>query len=525
MRALSILVDIIFNFNLRKKIINYNRKTFDIRNNTYKKKNIVLLEINNLYSSCIGYSYVLNFLAKKYKADIFAFKISPDISIFSRLIFFVRKILLLDIFSIYASFGVKFFFFFNHVHREQVNVIFNKILKKIKNKNDVENITIDNILFGDLIYDSFLKFKKKPTIDINSNEFKFFLKNVIKIYFFWKNYFNKNNIKSLIVSHTVYLNALPLRLAISKNISCYQVTAQSIYYLNKKNIFAYRDYCNYKNIFSKFSKLDKLKFTRLAQKRINQRFQGVIGVDKPDSKKSAFGKFLPQRLIKKSNKIKVLIASHCFFDSPHSYGKNLFCDFYEWINYIGLISKRTDYDWYIKTHPDFIPETLNIIKEFTLKYNKITLLPPNSSHHQIKKEGINFVLTIYGTVGTDYSALGIPVINASVNNPHINYNFNLHPKTISEYQHTLMNLKEVRLKIDKKKVLEHYYMHNIFSNKSWIFEDYNNFIEGVGGYYKQFEIISYKYYLEYINSDKHKKIFSNLKNFITSKNYSSLTIL
>ena len=387
----------------------------------------------------------------------------------------------------------------------------------------MENITINSVLFGDLIYDSFLKSSKKPTIDINSNEFKIFLKNTIKIYLFWKNYFDKKNIKSLIVSHTVYFNALPLRLAISKNISCYQVTAQSIYYLNKKNIFAYRDYRNYESIFSKFKKFDQLKFVRLAQKRLNLRFKGIVGVDKPDSKKSAFDKFLPQRIIKKSNKVKILIASHCFFDSPHSYGKNLFCDFYEWINYLGLISEKSDYDWYIKTHPDFIPETLNIIKEFTSKYNKITLLPSNSSHHQIKKEGINFVLTVYGTVGTDYAALGIPVINASVNNPHINYNFNLHPKTIAEYQLILMNLKKVRLKIDKKKVFEHYYMHNIFSNKSWIFENYNNFIQDVGGYYKQFEIISYNYYLKYINEDRHKRILYNLRNFITSKKYSSLT--
>ena len=121
----------------------------------------------------------------------------------------------------------------------------------------MENITINSVLFGDLIYDSFLKSSKKPTIDINSNEFKIFLKNTIKIYLFWKNYFDKKNIKSLIVSHTVYFNALPLRLAISKNISCYQVTAQSIYYLNKKNIFAYRDYRNYESIFSKFKKFDQ----------------------------------------------------------------------------------------------------------------------------------------------------------------------------------------------------------------------------------------------------------------------------
>lgn len=66
------------------------------------------------------------------------------------------------------------FFFFNYVHSDQVDVIFNKIIKNIKNKNDVENITINSVLFGDLIYDSFLKSSKKPTIDINSNEFKIF---------------------------------------------------------------------------------------------------------------------------------------------------------------------------------------------------------------------------------------------------------------------------------------------------------------------------------------------------------------
>lgn len=82
MRLLHILADIILNFNLRKKIKNYNKKTFDRRKKTKPKKNIILLEINNLYSSCIGYSYVANFLAKKYKADIYAFKISHDISFF-----------------------------------------------------------------------------------------------------------------------------------------------------------------------------------------------------------------------------------------------------------------------------------------------------------------------------------------------------------------------------------------------------------------------------------------------------------
>ena len=43
-------------------------------------------------------------------------------------------------------------------------------------------------------------------------------------------------------------------------------------------------------------------------------------------------------------------------------------------------------------------------------------------HHFLKKK-VNLLLTCYGTIAHEYAYFGIPVINASINNPHINYNF------------------------------------------------------------------------------------------------------
>ena len=34
---------------------------------------------------------------------------------------------------------------------------------------------------------------------------------------------------------------------------------------------------------------------------------------------------------------------------------------------------------------------------------------------------VDAVFTVNGTIGFDFAILGIPVINASLNNPHINY--------------------------------------------------------------------------------------------------------
>ena len=71
-------------------------------------------------------------------------------------------------------------------------------------------------------------------------------------------------------------------------------------------------------------------------------------------------------------------------------------------------------------------------------------------------------LTCWGTIGFEYALLGIPVINASQNNPHINYNFNIHAKTLKEYEKILLNIKNIKLKMNKNEIYEFYFMKNIF---------------------------------------------------------------
>ena len=46
-----------------------------------------------------------------------------------------------------------------------------------------------------------------------------------------------------------------------------------------------------------------------------------------------------------------LIAAHHFSDAPNVWGEFLFVDFYEWVDFLGNLSNKLDYDWYIKLHP------------------------------------------------------------------------------------------------------------------------------------------------------------------------------
>ncbi len=235
------------------------------------------------------------------------------------------------------------------------------------------------------------------------------------------------------------------------------------------------------------------------------------------SNKSAFGPNTKNRLIKKSKNIKILIASHCFFDSPHSYGDFLFTDFNQWLKFLGELSEVTNYDWYIKTHPDFILETRNKIKYFCSKFKKFNLLPADSSHHQIIKEGINFALTVYGTIGFEYAALGIPVINASPHNPHINYSFNYTAKDIDDYTSTLMNLPNFKLDIDYEEILEFYYMKNLYHNKD-IFYDNKSLYD----YLNNKDLNSsnvYNFWIDNFSLDKHDEILNIVKKGILDDQY------
>jgi capsule polysaccharide export protein KpsC/LpsZ len=244
-----------------------------------------------------------------------------------------------------------------------------------------------------------------------------------------------------------------------------------------------------------------------------------VGVDMAYSTKSAYGASRHQRLIQASPRKKILIATHCFFDSPHSYGNNLFPDFYEWLEFLGQISECTDYDWYIKTHPDYLPGTREVIDGFLARFPKFTLLPADASHHQIIAEGIDFALTVYGTIAFEYAALGIPVINASLYNPHIAYDFNLHAKDVEDYRQLLMKLDQLTFSIDKQQVYEYYFMRHIFNTENLFFDSYSATVAELGGYDRQFSPEVYEKWLEEWRPEKHQAILAAVRNFVQSGDF------
>ena len=493
-----------------------------LKKNSTKKVNKILLEFNSIKDCYIPYAFLSNKLSEKYNANIIAFNDLRKKNTINLIKYYIVILNPLSAYNLYRSFGTKSLislistkFICNH--KRIIEKKFNNIFNNIKTKKQFEKLKINDVLIGDLLYDTYLKKFRKPTINLNCEEFKEFIFDELIKFYYWYNYIDKN-VKGIIVSHTVYNLAIPMRICARKNIEAFQITWKQIHRLNKKRYMAYQEFMEFPKMFKKLNSMEKKSGLAIAKKRLRMRFNGVIGVDMPYSKKTAYTKIIKsKRLIDKSNKIKILIPTHCFYDSPHSYGFNIFPDFYEWLDFLGKMTEKTNYDWYIKTHPDYLPGTMEIVLSFIKKYPKIKLLPPESSHNQLIKEGIDVVLTTYGTIGCEYPLFNKFVVNASVNNPHIGYDFNFHCKSVAEYTKVLINLKKIIkiFKIDKQKIYEYYYMQHIYKFKNNFYSNLMNFknIEQPYNYLtKLFQFIEKE---DSIRND----INNQLNDFIYSKKY------
>lgn len=474
----------------------------------------VLLESTAMASSIIAFSYLANVLARLHNARITAYL--PG-----------RKTIKMrlenrNVNRIYRSFNVSDFIYYelSMFQRQAVEKLFETIIPRLETKRDVEGLHFEDVWIGDLLYDSHCMDYKVPTIDLHDPRFQDSLRKALSTYVFWRDYLDTHKVHAVIVSHTVYIQSgVITRLAIQRGISVYQINATHLHYMTGKDLWAYNEFFYYPEQFRELSVEERQKGLETTRERLQQRFSGQVGVDMRYSKKSAYGRIGGKPVLKKSQRIKILVATHCFFDSPHPYGVNLFPDFYEWLNFLGDISELTDYDWYIKTHPDFLPGNIPIIEEFIRRYPKFSQIPSDTSHLQLKEEGINFGLSVYGTIGFEYAALGIPVINASLCNPRIRYNFNIHPRSIEEYRQILLDLPNRKLEINIDEVYEYYFMAFVHNVNDWLFKDYEDFIREIGGYHQQFASISYKKFLDSFSNSRHGQILASLRKFIGSGEY------
>ena len=355
--------------------------------------------------------------------------------------------------------------------------LYNQVCSSITNPEDVFNLEIDKINLGIPIYESILR-SGKITVRIDEIETYIQIYRGLMEYMFFKDLFSEGRIEAVIVSHDCYigpglLDHMAHRFGVpSINVNPFEIN------LPYEPGQLYKRFQRYPEYFLALEEEKRVEGVALAKTDLELRLSGKIGIKMAYQEKSAFESNRLKRQLVDTANVKVLVAAHDFYDNPQAYGEMLFHDFSIWLEFLNQVANETTYDWYLKCHKDSSLQQLREIEEFSRSHPRFTVVDPSVSFHQLAQEGLDFVLTCYGSVGHELPLLGINVLNSSFN-PHIAYDFNLHAKNLDNYRELVLNLEELRnRKISDLEIYEFFYVHNyLMWPDNFIFPSYLDFMK------------------------------------------------
>lgn len=445
----------------------------------------ILIEVSR-WNPLIGFSYLANVLADEFQSNIRPYIPSPKKRKFlkrSFLIALVRVGYLLNLFpgsKIYKSFGAGQGIIAPR-NSPQIALAARRFSETFfgahPNKRDLESLRIQDVVIGDLIYDTFLRQEQIPTLDIADSRFQMFFRRSVEDFLFWFEYVSPERVAAIVASHAVYNLAFPVRVAMAKGIPCFVTGSETIYRISNERPYPLEEFLDYPEFFDDLTPEEKAEILDCADGVLQNRFDGLVGPFSDITEASAllYGRKVSRRALPQTQSTKIVVALHAFSDSPHCWGGGLFPDFWEWTRYLAEWSVNSAYEWYLKNHPDAPGDRL-FVDALVKQFPHLTVLPNSVSHHQLIEEGVSAVLTVHGTIGFEYALQGVPVVNAARINPHIRYPFNYHPQTIEEYEHLLLRLHEIAkpTKHDRELARQYFAVKNHFSKKRLLIEHLGN---------------------------------------------------
>ena len=317
---------------------------------------------------------------------------------------------------------------------------FSKINNKIKTKRDILNIKFKNIHVGDLIYDTYIRYRARPEVDIRDKYLKFIIFYSLIIFKNINLYLIKNKPKIYYTSYSSYINhGLLVRVFISKNIKV--ISLPRNYGNNYSNLltkkFPYAKK-NYYNLLSQFKKIkNKKKSLILSKNQLNNRFQG---------RKENLTKYLKHKaqyniINYKNNSFNYegVVFLHDFYDAPHEAGLKIFSDFYEWFKFTAKTVNQYNLNFAFKFHPNSKPESIKFNKYLKSRYKEINFLPEKTSNTEIfKSQKFKVGISVCGSVLYELILFKKNIIYLS---PNLVSPLNLIklPQSKDDYKHQLVN--------------------------------------------------------------------------------------
>ncbi len=430
---------------------------------------VVLVNLFPVPASIFCYAYVANHLADRLDCRVEAFNFAkrtpPDTA------------------KAYAAFGAECRLSSADAEKDRgkAEALADELFGGLRTKWDVVNLSVEGLLIGDQVYDTYLRNFNEPTVQLTDPRLRDTICEALLIYFAVKDYVARNKVECLLTDDFSYLySGIITRVLFQAKVPVFLVLIGQPFHLLQLDPehsgpgpdgFGHgypspvvARYYQYRTAFSRLSGEEKETALDKARHRLSARLAGEEDalVRMAASTYGVGG----DRIFPADGPPRVLVMLHDFIDSPHGYRSILFPDFQEWIHFLLDHAQETPFEWYVKPHPasadtartKMTAANRQALEKLQARYPKIHFLPHGTSNRQILEEGVNAMFTVHGTAGHEFAYSGIPVVNAG-DNPHIAYPFNIHAASLDHYRECIRRADRLDVTMERRAIEEYFYMH------------------------------------------------------------------
>ncbi len=307
---------------------------------------------------------------------------------------------------------------------------------------DLADYRLDNIKIGDLIIDTYLRFKPSPSLSPKDSFIKEIITRSIKLYSYYKNIFTQNNIITVFGTCTTYIyHGIPLRLAQKYAINSFTFGGSTTFYeKHTKDSFLshYGDHTKYSNTLSSniLSQNSMLK----AKVSLDNRIFG-----RKDMTTSYMVNLSNSNISLTNIQNERVIFLHDFFDSPHIYRWMLHNDFYHWATDTINTLINSGEKVFIKPHPNELIESIKVVsclKNIYRNSNLVEWIPAKTSNKMIFDQKPLLTISVYGSVIVESAYCKVKAISAG-DHPAYNLPICYNPSSLDDYHHKILNVDKI----------------------------------------------------------------------------------
>ena len=371
--------------------------------------------------------------------------------------------------KIYLSLGLDMFFYPKSINFfTKIKYFYKATLTFIalKSKKDILKHRFNGILCGDLIYDSYLRFNKKPTLNIFDFTLILFIYECYFQIMYYEKLCKKHKIDKYYSTYSTYIpHGIPVRVFLKNGIQVFTIAYSNndelkIKQLSIDDTYQVSPHWNFRKIFNTLNNKENLIENALYE--FGKRFEGIN--DLTYMKSNQYSNDYNSSKINIENFDGVVFIGD-FFDSQHIYRSIIFNDLYEWLIHTIELTKKNKLNIGFKTHPNQSLGSKIIIDKIKSSFPTIQWISSNVSNKIIFRSGIKFGVSVYGTVLPELAFHNIIPICCG-DNPASNYDFIFQAKNKKEYDDLINNYNTIQFpKNSKKQLGEFFHMNNIhFSN-------------------------------------------------------------